>query len=156
MASLRSWLASLLPIALGHLAATALVAAAVVLGWSPDRGILQVAAGGLLAALLACRLWGRAARRMHASARHGALALGSFLVASAHGAGLVLVPALAPLCLSNAAVGDADWAGALVPALAGLAVHAAAMLAVAAATGAAARRWLRRSPAAMATPACFD
>lgn len=156
MASLRPWLAPLLPIALGHLAAIALVAAAVVLGWSPDRGILQAVAGGLLAALLACRLWGHAARRMHASAGHGALALGSFLVASAHGAGLVLVPALAPLCLSNAAVGDAGWAGALVPALAGLAVHAAAMLAAAAATGAAARRWLRRSPAAMATPACFD
>lgn len=140
MACLRSWLARLLPIALGHLAAMAPVAAAVVLGWSPDRGILQAVAGGLLAAMLACRLWGRAARQMRASAGHGALALGSFLVASAHGAGLVLVPALAPLCLSNAAVGDTDWAGALAPALAGIVVHTAAMLAVSGVIAAGLRR----------------
>jgi hypothetical protein len=54
------------------------------------------------------------------------LVLWSFLMASAHGAGLMLIPALAPIC------GSAPAAGATfgVPlALAALAVHSAAMLA---------------------------
>src|SRR5690606_2020750 len=58
------------------------------------------------------------------------LALGSFLMSGAHGAGLMLVPALVPLCLGTGPVSEADAAGALVLALTAVGVHMAAMLLV--------------------------
>src|SRR6266566_803101 len=55
------------------------------------------------------------------------LLLWSFLMAGAHGAGLMVVPALMPLCLGP----DADSAaGPLAVSVLAVAVHTAAMLAV--------------------------
>ena len=54
------------------------------------------------------------------------LALWSFLMATAHGAGLMLVPALMPLCAAMPAIGS----GSLLVSLAAVAVHTLAMLAV--------------------------
>ena len=52
------------------------------------------------------------------------------MVASAHGAGLMLVPALIPICLGDPSSRPSGVAGALLPALAAVALHGAAMLAV--------------------------
>lgn len=123
-------LRALVPIAAGHAAAVALVAGAVVLGLAMDRFALQVLAGGLLAALAVLHLSGRAPGAARAPAGHAGLALWSFMVSSAHGAGLMLVPALVPLCAGDAPVLEMTASGPLALALVAVGVHTAAMLAV--------------------------
>jgi len=118
-------LRALLPIAVGHLASVALVAGAVVWGLAMDRRVLQMLAGGLLGACAV--LYASAPRTMRAPAGHAGLALWSFMMASAHGAGLMLVPALVPLCAEGASL---DGARPLALALVAVGVHTAAMLAV--------------------------
>jgi hypothetical protein len=128
-------LRSLLPIAVGHAASVGLVVVAVGYGLSVDRSALQIGAGGVLAAALAVRLAGRRHPRTRAPAGQLSVALFSFMSASAHGAGLMLVPALLPLCtayapaLHGAASGAGTWSP-LALTLMALALHTAAMLAV--------------------------
>ena len=118
-------LRALLPIAVGHVASMALVAGVVVWGLALDRFVLQVLAGSLLAACAVLYL--RAPRLVRAPAGQAGLALWSFMMASAHGAGLMLVPALVPLC----AEGDSlDGARPLALALVAVGVHTVAMPAV--------------------------
>jgi hypothetical protein len=132
----QAWRA-LLPIGAGHAGSVALVAAAVALGASLDRellsrGALALLAVGAIAAAVACRRGARRIdRRPVVPAAHAGLALWSFATATAHGSGLMLVPALVPLCLGGAA-GHGAFAGAepLALAIAAVVVHAAAMLAV--------------------------
>jgi len=123
---------ALLPIALGHAAAVGGVAVLVALGLSTGGGQLLCVAL-MLAALLRRR------------AKAG-LALWSCLVASVHGSGLMLVPALVPLCLGAAPGREITASGSLLLALAAVAVHLAAMMAVTAALAlsgrAAWRRWI--------------
>lgn len=123
---------ALLPIALGHAAAVGGVAVLVALGLSTDGGQLLCGALLLLALL---------ARRAKAG-----LALWSCLVASAQGSGLMLVPALVPLCLSASPAREITASGSLVLALAAVAVHLAAMMAVTAVLAlggrAAWRKWI--------------
>ena len=114
-------LQALAPIALGHAASVALVAGAVVFAPSMDRIALQWAAGALLVAVVVHHLWrGR-------KAGHAELALWSFMMSTAHGAGLMLVPALVPICLSGGPALSAS--GSLTLALAAVVLHTAAMLA---------------------------
>ena len=131
-------LRSLLPLALGHAASIALVAAAVVAGLEMDRGLLQWVTGGMFVAFVALHLWRRTPHAARAPAGHAGLAVWSFLVSSAHGAGTMLVPALVPLCAQDAG-GASTAPGALGLALAALGVHMAAMLAVTAAVATTAR-----------------
>ncbi|MGK6309697.1 hypothetical protein [Variovorax sp. DT-64] len=121
---------ALVPIALGHAASVALVAAAVALGLSMDRVLLQAVAGGLLIVVALLHLWGRMPQRARAPAGHAGLALWSFMMSSAHGAGLMLVPALVPLCLGDASTPEISTSDSLMLALAAVAIHTAAMLAV--------------------------
>lgn len=123
-------LRALLLIAAGHTASVALVAGAVVWGLTMDRFTLQVLAGGLFAACAVLHLWGRSPRAARAPAGKAGLALLSFMMASAHGAGLMLVPALVPLCAGEASLMWMEGAGPLALALAAVGVHTAAMLAV--------------------------
>jgi len=58
------------------------------------------------------------------------LALWSFLMASAHGAGLMLVPAVIPLCFSGNEASGIAVAGALVTSLAAVGLHTAVMVGV--------------------------
>jgi hypothetical protein len=67
------------------------------------------------------------------------LVLWSFLMASAHGAGLMLIPALAPICASAASAPQATADAPL--ALAALGVHSAAMLATIAAVSLIVYHW---------------
>ncbi|WP_374384255.1 hypothetical protein, partial [Thermomonas sp.] len=56
------------------------------------------------------------------------LALWSFVASTAHGSGMMLVPALVPLCLGDAPAGEITASGSLMLALAAVAVHALAMI----------------------------
>jgi hypothetical protein len=122
---------ALLPIAIGQVASVAVVAYAMTEGWQFDRSLVQFVAGALLiGAALHRRL--RAAGHgapARTQARHAGLALWSFLMAGAQGVGMMLVPALVPLCLANSPAREITATGSLVLALAAVAVHMAAMLA---------------------------
>ncbi|MFL6662683.1 MAG: hypothetical protein ACJ8G7_10905 [Rhizobacter sp.] len=123
-------LRALMPIAVGHAASIAVVAAAVALGVSMDRGVLQAAACGLLVVGVLLHLSRRTAKRARAPAGHAGLALWSFMMSTAHGAGLMLVPALIPLCIGDGPAREITASGSLALALAAIGVHTAAMLAV--------------------------
>jgi hypothetical protein len=130
----RQALRALVPIATGHAASIAVVATAVALGHSMEewtRSAMCIAAVVFLA--LFCRGPGR--RSKVGTAHHSptsigriGMALWSFVASTAHGSGMMLVPALVPLCLGNAPVRELTASGSLPLALAVVAVHAAAML----------------------------
>ncbi len=113
----RAALRALGPLALGHAASVGVVAVAVAMGLAMQALPLLA---GLGAALL---LW----RRRHAPT---GLALWSFVAATLQGSGLMLVPALLPLCLGASPAREITASGSLVLALAAVAVHMGAMLAV--------------------------
>jgi hypothetical protein len=130
-------LRTLLPIAIGHAASVGLVGAAIVFGLSVDRLAMQILAGVLLAAILTVHLSRgrfRAAPTRAVPARQAGLALWSFMMSTAHGAGLMLVPALMPVCVVGAPAQTGISAGtvsdSLVLALLAMVVHTAAMLVV--------------------------
>jgi hypothetical protein len=140
--SRRVVLGSLIPIAIGHAAAIAVVAGAVVaLGVVADQGLLRAMGGGLLLlwALYHALYGTRHRARVGMRVGFAGLILWSLLMAGAHGAGLMVVPALVPLCL-----GEAMPIGLGSPGVALLAVvmHTAAMLIVMAAIAILVYEWL--------------
>jgi hypothetical protein len=126
-------LEALVPIAIGHALSIAIVATLVVLaGFVVEPRLIQIAAG---LALIGWALWhwrygSRHRVRVGMTTGMAGLALWSFLMASAHGAGLMLVPALLPMGLAGGHAAHAGPGGSLVIALAAIGVHTAAMLAV--------------------------
>ncbi|MEO6744031.1 MAG: hypothetical protein ABIS28_18150 [Caldimonas sp.] len=131
---------ALLPIGVGHGMSVALVALALAQGLAFDRAGFQMLAGALLVGAAGWRALKRGTPRMHRStaslpkrrsgtAGHVGLALWSFLMATAHGAGMMLVPALVPLCLSSGPAREITASGSLALALAAVGLHTAAMLA---------------------------
>ena len=127
---------SWIPIALGHAAAVALVLFAVLaLGLVLNHAVLSRAAAALL---LGWALW-HAIRGHRQRLRVGmqtgltGLAFWSFLMSSAHGAGLMLIPVALPLCLAGSPSGQLTLSSSLPVALAAVGVHTAAMLATIAA-----------------------
>ncbi|MEJ8825581.1 hypothetical protein WKW80_26740 [Variovorax humicola] len=123
-------LRALLPIAAGHAASVALVVAAVAFGVVMDRVVRQVLAGGLMLLAAGVHLSGRAPAAARGPAGHIGLALWSFMMSTAHGAGLMLVPALAPLCMGDGAARQGTALDSLWLALAAVGIHTVAMLAV--------------------------
>jgi hypothetical protein len=121
---------ALAPIAVGHIVSVALVAGAVVLGLGMNRTWLQILAGGLFAVAVIAHLSGRLPKVVRAPAGHAGLALWSFMMSTAHGAGLMLVPALVPLCAGDRSALGMAGSGPLALALAAVGLHTAAMLAV--------------------------
>jgi hypothetical protein len=122
------WL-SVVPIALGHALSVAVLAAAFFwAGLIIDARIVRIGSGLVLIgwALYHWRYGHR--HRVRFGMQTGLLGLGvwSFLMATAHGAGLMLWPVLMPLCI--AAASEPDGAGPLVTALIGIGVHTLAML----------------------------
>lgn len=128
------------PIAIGHGASVLAVAALFALRLEFSATQLQLLAGALLVLIIAMHRAGRA-RTLPTGA--AGLALWSFIVSTAHGAGLMLVPALVPLCLAAAPARELTAGGSWVLALAAVALHALSMFAAAGAMAAAAQR-LRR------------
>jgi hypothetical protein len=93
-------LISLIPIAIGHAIAIALVVYAVtVLGAVIDQTALRMFSGLLLIAWGIYAMLSPHRHRSHIGFQTGLLGLGvwSFLMATVHGAGLMLIPALMPL-----------------------------------------------------------
>jgi len=124
---------TLLPLGGGHFAAMAVVLLPVaILGWVVAWSTpLRIAAGGLVIAFGVMRLAWRRHPRALARIPPRRLAWWSFLMATAHGAGLMLVPVMLGLCAPSAehAHLDAAFAGAdLRVALLVAGVHTAAML----------------------------
>ncbi len=136
------WLA-LLPIAVGHALSVAAVAVAlVVLGVMVEgRGV--TAAAGLILIAWALYHWRYGSRhRVRVGLQTGLAGLGvwSFLMATGHGAGLMLWPVLMPLCFpAGVTAGTVD---PFVPALLGVGLHTLAMLAVTAAIAVTVYEWL--------------
>jgi hypothetical protein len=115
----RQALRALGAIAIGHAASVAAVALSVAaLGGSMDA-LAPLAGLAALGAFVLLRLKCR-----------GSIAASAFAAATLHGSGLMLVPALLPLCLSASPAREITASGSLLLALAAVAVHMAAMLAV--------------------------
>ncbi len=140
----RGALAALLPIALGHAVSVAAVAGLLAAWLTAGTRPLQWLAGGLLLCAVLLRLSRRTAPHLRDGAGRAGLALWSFIAATAHGSGLMLVPALVPLCLSASPAREITASGSLLAALAAVAVHLAAMLAVTALLAAGACRLFAR------------
>jgi hypothetical protein len=136
------WL-SPLPIAFGHALSIAVVAGAFVLaGFAIDLRALRIGAGLILIgwALYYWRYGHRHRVRVGMQAGLVALAVWSFLMATTHGAGLMLWPVLMPLCFSGAP--QPFSIGPLPTALLGIAVHTLAMLIVTTAVAVAVYEWI--------------
>lgn len=127
----RQALRALGPIALGHAASVAAVAVSVAaLGGSIDA-LAPLAGMAALGAFIL--LWRQ---------RRGGIAAGAFAAATLQGSGLMLVPALVPLCLSASPAREITASGSLGLALAAVAAHMATMLAVTAALALSASRFV--------------
>ncbi|GAU84088.1 hypothetical protein [Bosea sp. BIWAKO-01] len=138
------WL-SLLPIALGHAASVAvMVAAVVVVGTIIDHEALQRVAGFLLLGWATSHAFFGHRHRVRVGMQTGLAGLGvwSFLMATSHGAGLMLVPVIIPLCLAATPARELTAMGSLPVSLAAIGLHMAAMLAVTAAIAAIVYEWL--------------
>lgn len=118
------------PIAIGHTASIAIVACGVAQGMVMDRALVQGLAGALLVAAAVVRVWRGARPGMALRMRggHAGIALWSFLMGTAQGAGLMLVPALVPLCMTDTPAREITASGSLGLAAAAVVVHMAAML----------------------------
>ncbi|KQU97790.1 hypothetical protein C6558_33490 [Ensifer sp. NM-2] len=139
------WL-SLVPIAIGHAISIATVLVVVIaFGAALDLDSFRLAAASLILGLAAYgAVYGHRQRvRVGMRTGMGGLAFWSFLMATSHGAGLMLVPAVFSICLADRS-GDLamPMASSLPVALAALAVHSGAMLAVIAAVALAVFEWL--------------
>jgi hypothetical protein len=138
------WL-SLVPIALGHAVSIAVVVFAVVaVGTVVDQSLLEVMAGALLLGWAAYHAVYGHRHRVRVGMQTGLAGLGlwSFLMATSHGAGLMLVPVLIPLCLAATPARELTAEGSLPVALAAIGVHMAAMLGVTAAIATIVFEWL--------------
>jgi hypothetical protein len=136
---------ALIPIALGHaLAVLAVALAVVILGIVMDQRPIRIGAGVLLIGWAAYHTLYGSRHRVRFGMRVGMVGLGvwSFVMATAHGAGLMLVPALIPLCLAASPAQELAAAGSLPIALAAVGVHTLAMLAVTGVIALAVYQWL--------------
>lgn len=121
------------PIAIGHLLSTALVAAVVVfLGLIIDHDTIRRLGGLVLIGWgIYHQVYGHRHRvRVGMTTGYLGLLLWSFLMATAHGAGLMLIPALIPLCLAATPAKELVAEGSLITALLAIGVHGLAMLVV--------------------------
>jgi hypothetical protein len=136
------WL-SPLPIALGH--ALSIIIAAGAFLWAGlviDPRAVRIGAGLFLIgwALYHWRRGHRHRVRVGMQAGLAALAVWSFLMATTHGAGLMLWPVLMPLCF--AAASEPTSIGPFLTALLGVGIHTLAMLTVSTALAVAVYEWV--------------
>ncbi|WP_238587255.1 hypothetical protein [Cupriavidus sp. IDO] len=126
----RVVLLSLLPIAIGHAVAVAVfVALALYLGSMLDPRLFARLGGAVLIGWALWHVWRghRMRPRVGMQAGMAGLAFWSFLMAGMHGAGLMLVPVLLPLCVSPVS-GAIAGSSAVAPAILALVLHTGAML----------------------------
>jgi hypothetical protein len=140
----RVVLLSLAPIAIGHAAAVAAVLIGfLALGFLVDRVTLSRVAAAVLIGWAIWHLIRGHRQPLVVGMQTGlaGLAVWSFLMASAHGAGLMLIPVLLPIC-AGASPTQELTAGAIPISLAALGLHSAVMLATIAAMSVAVYKWL--------------
>ena len=121
--------ASLVPIAIGHAASVAAVVGLLVIaGYLVPPYAVRMVSGLLLLAWAAYHWRFGHRHRVRFGMQVGLWGLGawSFLMATAHGAGLMLWPALMQSCLSG---GASDQAGPVAATLAGVGIHTLVMAA---------------------------
>jgi hypothetical protein len=138
----RSVLLAIPPMALGHALSIGLVAAAVLaLGVVVNTHLVRMASGVtlILWAFYHARYGHRHRVRVGMMTGFAGLVLWSFLMATAHGAGLMLIPALIPLCGHDMA---ALSSGSLRVSLAAVGLHTASTLIVTAAVALLVYDWL--------------
>ena len=125
--SRKAVMLALLPMAAGHALSVWLVAASIIaMDLVINTEAVQLAAGGMLI-LWAGYHWTYGHRhrvRVGMTVGMAGLAMWSFLMATAHGAGLMLVPALLPLCVAMPDIGG----GSQLLVLMSVAVHTIATL----------------------------
>jgi hypothetical protein len=134
---------SLVPIAIGHAASIAAVAALlVVAGRIVPQNLVRVGSGLLLLGWAGYhwRFGHRHRVRFGMQAGLWGLAAWSFLMATAHGAGLMLWPALMPSCVPAGA--GLNPAGPVAATLAGVGIHTLAMMATTAVMAGLVYEWL--------------
>lgn len=136
---------SLIPIAIGHAVSICFVAAAaILLGLAIEQRATMILTGVILVTWAVYHvIYGHRGRvRIGLQTGLGSLAVWSFLMATSHGAGLMLVPVLIPLCFGSSPAKEFISAGSLSVSLAAIAVHTAAMLVVTAAMAALVYEWI--------------
>lgn len=136
------WL-SLLPIGLGHALSVASVALLLVMaGTLIDGAVVRIAAGVTLIAWAVYHWRFRLRHRVRFGLQTSLVGLGlwSFLMATAHGAGLMLWPALMPLCFPAGRTASGN--DPLPIALVGVGVHTLAIVAVTATIAIAVYEWI--------------
>ena len=124
-------LISLLPIALGHAASIAVVVYAVtVLGRAIDDGAFRILSGALLIAWGAYHLLYGHRHRLRIGLKTGLMGLAawSFVMATAHGAGMMLIPVLMPLAEAGEHAHHMPATNSLWIASLAVLVHSLAML----------------------------
>ncbi len=137
----RAVLLALPPMAAGHALSIWFVAASVMaMGTVIDTATVRLVAGGILVLWAGYHwIYGHRHRvRVGMTAGAAGLVLWSFLMATAHGAGLMLVPALVPLCMGTPTVGH----GSLLISLLAVAVHTLTALAVTGLVALVVHEWL--------------
>lgn len=131
-------LLSLIPIAIGHAAAiTVVVFTAIGLGFAIDANTFRVLSGLLLVAWGVYHWFRGHQHHVHITTTTGLTGIGvwSFLMATAHGAGMMLIPVLMPMDHAHNHGGGAHAdhmvaTGSFAVATLGVAVHTLAMLIV--------------------------
>jgi hypothetical protein len=143
--SRASVLLALPPIAFGHAVSIAMVAGAfATAGVLVNQRAVQVFAGLLLIGWSVYhQLYGHRHRvRVGMKTGQAGLVVWSFLMATAHGAGLMMLPAMIPLCLASSSADEMGAGGLAETALAAVAVHTAALLVVTAAVAVIVYEWV--------------
>lgn len=143
--SRRVVLVSLIPIALGHAAAIAVVVYAVIaLGMAIDAATFRIVSGVLLIAWGVYHLTYGHRHRLRIGLRTGlvGLAAWSFVMATAHGAGMMLIPVLMPLGQAGEHAHHTPAANSLWIASFAVLVHSLAMLITTGAVALAVYEWV--------------
>jgi hypothetical protein len=133
---------SLVPIAVGHAVSIAAVAGLLVAaGTIVPQGLVRTGSGVLLLGWAGYHWRYGHRHRVRFGMQTGLLGLAvwSFLMATAHGAGLMLWPALMPLCPPGI---EAGGDGPVAATLAGVGIHTLAMVATTAVVAAIVFEWL--------------
>jgi len=136
------WLA-LVPIVLGHAASVAAVALVFLwVGWFVDGWAFRVGTGLTMIGWALYHLRSGHRHRVRFGMRAGlaGLFVWSLLMATAHGAGLMLWPALMPVCLPDGTRAVAE-SGPLAAGLLGIGLHMLSMVSITAAIAATVYEW---------------
>ena len=136
---------ALLPIAFGHAASIVVVAGLLAMvGYLVPHDFVRIGSGALLLgwAVYHWRFGHRHRVRFGMQVGLWGLAAWSFLMATAHGAGLMLWPALMHTCFIDTGSAQGGYFGPLAATLAGVGIHTLAMLATTAVVAGLVYAWL--------------